>query len=96
MFSLEQLKTLEKVTQQFNQQTKKTQGKKENKVYEFFKEKALQKYSEDLPIAKYFKTKEQLEEKLKDLFLNQKAENNATPEEVIDPINYVPSQSLSK
>ena len=84
-----QLKTLEDLVQQFNELTKKRKGKKENKIFDYFSGKALEKYSQDLPISKYFKTKEQLEQQLKDMFLSQKAENIATPEQALDPINYV-------
>lgn len=48
----------------------------------------MDKYSEDLPVAMHYNKKE-LEEELKVMFVEPLPEDLGTPEEVLDPINYV-------
>ena len=73
----------------------KSKNQGTNKIYEYFNDKGLEKYREDLPIANFY-TKEELRDEIKDLFLNIKEdEDHSTPEEIVDPIHYVIFVSFS-
>jgi hypothetical protein len=57
--------------------------------------KALSNYTPNHPISKWY-SREELAAELRDVLLSEEVEENATPEEVIDPISYVPPPSFSK
>lgn len=58
-------------------------------------QRALNKYTPNHPVSKWY-SKEELATELRDVLLSEEIEENATPEEVIDPISYVPLVLFSK